>query len=213
MELTRDPWSSENIVFKDPVIFVLTGDGNLEYDAISGFSQIFNNRKGSLLFPKRPGQTKRSGFSAVNAIKTLTSQYHYKKYLLLFDREWCQVEDPCQEIMDQIATFSYNILSFDCKLYCGNIGAHMEIEWGSHRVTLDLCIFGKTRRIEENYIDLIERQYGDKIGPEKKDLRNYLANKHIKPHELISKANHANTQGAFPFLYEIFESYPSFNNL
>jgi len=81
-----------------------------------------------------------------------------------------------------------------------------KISAGTREGLLHIIVMGAKKSIEENLSLLIEKIYGTKIIPNKKNLRAFLRTKKIKIHQLIEEASKEILNIVFPYLMRVLEN-------
>jgi len=206
MNFIKDIIQTKENVSADQIFFTLTGDGNWEVYIIEGFCKKFNGKDNYVLFPKIPTPLgKKTGLTALDAIKHVTTKNMFKNYMCILDKEHVQ-SNSSSELKRQICSRAYNLNRFEYNKSNVDIYVSTEIQWGSHNANLELIILGICKCLEENITILIKNQYDEIIQPTKKSIRGFLKLKNINLSELIANASRKNLGIAFPALYSFFKT-------
>ena len=188
------------------LIFIATGDGRTELHVLRALSKIYDGSK-RIYFPKS-SRKRKTGLSVLDIIAN--SAINAEKYLLILDREHI-LKDCETEVKERLGKMNLKDAEIEVTVNEGNAKlCAVRCKRGSKEITAYIAISGKERKIEENVANLIELEYGDKINPEKEDVKTYLKRKRIKDIETFIKKSHRNSgkrniKRAFPHIAKILE--------
>jgi len=179
--------------------FVVFGNGSFDRKIISSLCNRLNGDK-NLVSPQIAGG--KTGLT--NALRTVRKIMDLVKisetnYLIIIDREHLTDLD---EVPNQIRQF------FNLQVESNMLPQYLKakISAGTREGLLHIIVMGAKKSIEENLSLLIEKIYGTKIIPNKKNLRAFLRTKKIKIHQLIEEASKEILNIVFPYLMRVLEN-------
>lgn len=203
MKILRDPQN-------DMDYFVITGDDGREFAVLSGICCKYREKERTLWFPVK-GMVKRTGLTALNAVKVIPDDFNMEKIIYTVDRDVIE-GDIESEIIEKLKSIGIEILDVrqmesSCIIEC---------KLGAHEITLYCIVSGIDVCIEEQIVELLHEKHGIEIDTSgeknsvwKKNLKRRmldgLNHKDLTIEELISTSGIEYIKSIFPNFCTIFD--------
>ncbi len=138
---------------------IITGDGKTELRVLRGLSQKLNGEEIILYFPLITSSRK-TGLSALNAVKEYPNLYQINSLIFIVDRDTFSGEPPDIKIKEYLTNIGIDILNInpikDAYL--------INCKFGPYNITLFCIILGPEIFIEEEIAILFRLKLGQKIS-------------------------------------------------
>ncbi len=154
--------------------YIITGDGTREFEILRELCRKYNGHNKILWFPRR-GLKKRSGLSALDAVKDIPGDFGIYQIIYTVDAEHIE-GNPHDEIKNKLGSIGIN---------SGEVNPlenafFMRCNFANYNNIILYCIItGETSCIEEEIAKLMELKYGvnfDLSGEKNANWRNKLKN-------------------------------------
>ena len=139
----------------NPKYFIITGDGTREFEILRELCKKYNGYNKILWFPKR-GLKKKSGLSALDAVKDIPSDFSINRIIYTVDADSFE-GDPHIKIKEKLESIGINISEVNLI----NEALFIRCNFGSYSDIVLYCIItGETSCIEEEIAKLMELKFG-----------------------------------------------------